>query len=196
MSRKSYDLYMSALPIVIIVAVILGAGFLMTRDDIKLPFLSANNRIEVRRIEGFPTIWDTQKDLEKQRLVIKSQEELDTFLKYTELEFGEKIDFNKEYLLVASTKTLGENGHKIKIDRVYKDTDDYSLLVKVEEFKPGELCVTDPWPNIAVDIAAISKTDKKIEFERIKKTDDECHYSTKMEEPEEDITETDELTEE
>ena len=67
-------MYMNLIPVTLIVVLIIGAGYLMTKGDFKLPFFG--NNLEIRRFENFPTTITTQKQFGKQRVVIKSQEEL------------------------------------------------------------------------------------------------------------------------
>lgn len=168
---------MSLLPILLIVGLIIGAGFLLVQGEVQLPWLKKDNTLEIRRLEGYPTVVYTNDIEDKQRIVIKSQEELEAFLKSVDktgnLALGEKIDFNKEYLLAVASKTVNTKGFDMKIKKIYINEKDNSLLVSVRQAKPGETCTYDPDPNVPVDLVAIDKTDKSIEFELIKEVE-EC----------------------
>ena len=165
-------LSMNLLPIVLIVALILGAGFLLIEGDVKLPWAKKDNTFSVRRLEGFPTTSYTDQQLPKQRLVIKSQKELEDFLKAADpsgnLALGEKIDFDKEYLLGVSSETVDTQGYGIKVRKVYIDDQENRLLASIRQTIPGENCTYDIDPNIPVDLVAVEKTEKDVEFESIK----------------------------
>ncbi len=80
MNKKTTTLNISLLPIVVIVLLILGAGYFLVKDDIDLSKIF-NREPKVRRLEGFPVVINTNQILDKQRTLVKSQAELDTFLK-------------------------------------------------------------------------------------------------------------------
>jgi len=92
------------LPLFILIGLVIAIYFVFLSDN---ELFQLDKRLEVRRINGFPTIAYTKKDLEKQRLVITSEEELIRFLNYVDesgyLIVREDIDFNKEMLLGVST---------------------------------------------------------------------------------------------
>ena len=171
-NKKSTTLNISLIPLFILLALIIGAGFLLLQGEVELP--KFNRGPKVRRLEGFPTVIYTDKQIEKQRKVITSEEELNEFLNYIDetklLTLRENINFEKESLLAVATDTNQETGIRLKIEKIYEDKDDQTLLVTLEEREQGEYCEVENDPNIAVDIAAISKTDWEIKFDRIKKT--------------------------
>lgn len=177
---------MSLLPLVIIVLLILGAGFLLLKGDLKFP--KFNKGPTVRRLEVTDVVY-TDKEVQKQRRVIKTQEELNDFLNYVDstgsLVLKENINFDKEMLIGVSTNPNPETGHKTKIKKIYESADKNKLVVVVEEYEKGKNCTVENDRNVAIDIVAISKTDKEIDFERVKKVE-EC---TK-DEPEAPATET------
>ena len=173
MTKKEKALLnISLVPLVVIIAVILGAGYLLLKGEVKLP--SFNKGPQIRRLQGFPTIVYTDKAMEKQRLVIKSQQEISDFLNQVDgtgmLILRDNINFSKEFLLAISTSSNSDTGHSIKIKKVYEDKASKKLIVMVEETESGKNCKTDPDKNIAVDVAAITKTDWEISFDKIKKT--------------------------
>lgn len=178
MSKNTKIFSMSLLPVLLIVALIIGAGFLLIEGDIKIPWLKKSNTLEIRRLEGYPSLVYTADIKDKMRVVIKSQEELENFFKTVDsggnLALGEKIDFNKEYVIAVSSKTMDTKGFDIKIKKIYVDEKDQSLLVSIVQNKPTETCTYDKDPNIPVDMVAINKTDKPIDFELIKK-DVDCN---------------------
>lgn len=170
--RQENILNMSIIPLGLIVVLILGAGFLLLQDEIQLP--KFNQGPQIVRLENYPTLVYSDQEVEKKRLVIKNQEELYNFLNEVDpaglLEVKENINFNKQYLLAVASDSNPTTGYKIKVKKVYEDKEDNSLLVMLEEIEPGDTCEVTPDKNITVDIVAISKTDKKIEFDREKKT--------------------------
>lgn len=173
-NEKGQILYASLLPILIVVAIIVGAGFYLFKGEIKMPKFG-RSATELKRLEGLPTIVSLTSEnpvIEKQRVVIKSEEELNSFLNMIDpsgkLVVKDNINFNKEYLLAVATETNETYGHDIKVKKLYEDKENNSLLVSVLEVEPDDECDEDKVPNVAVDIVSISKTDKTIEFERMK----------------------------
>lgn len=161
---------MSLIPLFIIILLIVGAGYFLMKGEIKLPkFLRGP---QLHRVQGFPTVVYTQNIIEKQRKVIKSQQELDEFLKYVDssglLTVNEKINFDKDFVIAVSSETEEFTDNSIKIKKVYEDKKAQSLLISVRETVPGESCQPEVDKNVSVDIVTIDKTDWTIEFERIK----------------------------
>lgn len=171
-NKQSTTLNISLIPLFILISLIIGAGFFLLQGEIELPKFDRGPK--VRRIEGFPTVIYTDKEIEKQREVISNKEDLNEFLNFIDetglLTLRENINFNKENLLAVATETNDETGVRLKIDKIYEDKEDQILIVTLEERVQGENCDLENDPNVAVDIAAISKTDWKIKFERVKKT--------------------------
>lgn len=172
-NKSSKTLYISFLPILILVGVIVGAGYFLTEGELKLP--GDSDKLNVRRLENYPREVLTTKVLDKQRLVIDNQKDLDTFLASIDssnkpLEIVEKINFDKELVLVSSTSTQETDGYKMKIDKIYIDEEANSLLASIELTEPGDSCIDEleQATNVWVDIVTIKKTDKEIEFERLK----------------------------
>lgn len=170
-NKQNTTLNMSLIPLFILIVLILGAGYLLIQGEIKLP--KFNKGPQIRRLEGFPTIIYTETNLEKQRRVIKNEQELNEFLDYVDesglVTVNEKINFEKEYLLAVSTETEQETGHTIKVKKVYEDKEDGVLLVYIEETEEGENCEPESDPNIALDIVAITKVDQEFTFDKVKK---------------------------
>jgi len=169
-NKEQATLRISLIPLVILIGIILFAGYFLMEGEIKLPKFRKGPQI--KRLEGFPTIIYTDKDLEKQRRIIKSEEELSEFLNYIDdshlLTVKENINFEKEYLIAVSTETEDETDHEIKVRKVYADKNDETLLISVRERIPGKDCETEKDRNVPVDIVSISKTNWKIEFEKVK----------------------------
>lgn len=187
MTNQKKFVYVSLLPLIVIVGLILGAGYFLLADEIKLP--SFNKGPTIRRLEGFPTIVYTEEnqDSEKKRLVLKSQQELDDFLNTIDktglLTMKDKINFEKEYLIAVATDVEAPEDHKVKIRKVYEDKKTKTLLVSITETFPNDDCAPELAPHIGVDIVAINKTDWKIDFEKVKdvlecKAEDEIESST------------------
>ncbi len=191
--QRGYTLNASLVPVLLIVGIIIGAGYFLLRGEIELPKLGTD-RTEVRRLDDFPTVQFTKEELDDNvRVVITSQEELNDFLNMIDstgqLVLTENINFEKEFLLGAATESRDTTGYTTKIKKIHEDKEDKSLVVTIEEVKPGEFCEVDTQNNIAVDIVAISKTDWDIEFEKETKTD-ECENEMEQLEETEQQTQT------
>lgn len=173
MTKKSHILNMSLLPVVLLLALILGAGYFLMAGDGSISKLF-NRGPEVRRLAGFPTVVPTQEVLEKQRIVIKSDEELAAFLNMVDksglLSVKDKVNFDKEFLIGVTGKTLPEARSTIKIRKLYEDKEDKSLIVSIKQTDLGDSCEADKDSGVAVDLVAISKTDLNIEFDIVKET--------------------------
>jgi len=164
-------MYMSIIPLALIVILILGAGYLMTKGDIKIPGFTEQN-LEFRRLDNFPTSIPTGIQTEKQRLILKSREELDTFLASIDdsgfLSVDEVIDFDNEFVIAVSTQTREMEGYTLKIRRIFEKREDGTLIVSVRDRRPGKNCVDEEYSNISADLVAVSKTNKVISFQSIK----------------------------
>jgi hypothetical protein len=159
---------MSFLPLGIIIVLIIGVGYFLLKGDIKLP--NFNKGPQIGRLEGFPTVIDTTKDLIKVRKVLKSEVELAEFLNTVDgsnqLSVKEKIDWNKQFVIAVTTDTNDESGHRIKVAKVYEDKKGKSLLISLGEVAKGKGCDVQTGKNIAIDLVTITKTDFNIDFER------------------------------
>lgn len=166
----------SALPLIIILGLIFGAGYFLLKGDVDLSsFFRDNTTLEMRRLDGFPTVVPVSADREKVQSVIKSEEELIVFLAAVDetnnLSVGEKIDFEKEMLIGVATSAFSETGHSMKIRRIYTDRDSNSLLVSSTITQPGDNCVKAQEWNVAVEIVAVDKTDMPVDFETLRQTE-------------------------
>ena len=108
--NKSTTLNMSLIPLFLLIALILGAGYLLIQGEIKLP--KFNKGPQIRRLEGFPTIVYTEKELDKQRQVVKSEEELINFLNFVDesglVTVRENIDLKRSSYLLFQPKLKKE----------------------------------------------------------------------------------------
>ncbi len=185
-NKTKTTLNMSLIPLVVIILLMLGAGYFLLQGEVKIPFLKKGT--EIRRLDGFPTVVTTDRPLEKQRRVIKTQEELAEFLNYIDptglTEVRSAYNLNREYLLAVSSDLQSETGHSMKIKRVYENKDKKELTVLIEETEMGDNCEVEVEGNVTADVAAISKTDYNISFDRVKKTID-CESKESSEETEE-----------
>ena len=192
--QKSLILYISLLPVIILVLLILGAGYFLMKDDFELSKIF-NRGPQVRRLEGFPVVVDVSGQIDKQRRVIKSQEELEDFLKTVDptgnLALGEKIDFSREYLIGVSTATLDRGGSKLKVKKVYENKENNELLISLKQTILAENCMVTQQLNLPVDLVAVSKTDYEITFEASKEIVTDCDdaVDTSQEDTEETIVE-------
>lgn len=167
----------SVLPVIIILGLILGAGYFLIGEDIKLPkFLNGEPKFE--RVEGFPKTIYTEKEMDKKRLVITSEDQLNEFLNYVDennqIDFNSKVNFNKKMLIAVSSGNFEADESKFKIRRIYKDASKKTLLVSIESEELGDLCERKLDPNIIVDFATIDKTDWTIDFRTESKTNEGC----------------------
>jgi len=175
--NQNAQLNVSLIPLAIIISLILGAGFFLLKDEINLP--KFNRGPTMRRIEGLSSLVyvDDDFEIERQKKVIKSREELNEFLNTIDksglLEVKEDIDFDKEFVIAVNSGVHEETGHRTKIGRIYEDVTENRLLVLVEEKESGDSCDKDPDRNVTLDIVAVSNTDLRISFDRVKKVE-EC----------------------
>ena len=72
--NQNAKLKISLLPLAIVILLILSAGFLLLSNEFNITKVFRKNTI--RRIDGFPTIVYTSNNVEKQRSVIKNQQDL------------------------------------------------------------------------------------------------------------------------
>ena len=162
------------LPLIILLGLIVGAGYFLLQGDLNLSFLKPKTNVEVRRLDDYPITVSVEQDMRKIQTVIKSDEELISFLasidKTNALTVNEKINFDKEYLIGITSKTLKKTGNEFKIKKVYIDKEKGGLLVSSRLRKPGDDCITTDEMNMIVDIVVISKTDKEVQYEKLIET--------------------------
>jgi hypothetical protein len=177
MTSKKLTLYISLIPLFLIIAIILGAGFFLIKDDVDLKKLFSDSP-KVRRLEGYPMVLRTTNQLEKQRRVIKSQEELEQFLKAVDptgnLALGDKINFDKEYLIGVTTQTKTDPGNSIKVKKVYRDSEEEELQVALVQYEMAEGCQLPEDSTIGIDLVAISKATSDIEFDVVQDFIQDC----------------------
>jgi len=170
--KQKATLKVSLLPLAIIIVLILGVGYFLLQGEIKLP--NFNREPTITRLTDFPTTVPTTVQLDRQRKVLTSDQQLNEFLNLIDssgtLRVIDKIDFTKEIVIAASTATNDFKGTKIKIRKVYEDKAKKRLLVSVEETVPGNSCTPETGANVAVDIITLSKTDFEIRFDKVTKT--------------------------
>jgi len=173
--NQKANLRISLLPLVVIIGLILGAGYLLLAGEITLP--SFKKGPTFRSVEGFPTVIYTQLQIEKQRTVLKSEQELTDFLNKIDptglLEVREPINFNKEYLIAVTTETEDRTGNTVKIRKIAEDKEKGEMRVDIRETVKGSSCEVEMDKNVSIDIVAVSKTDKSFEFDRVKQVE-EC----------------------
>lgn len=163
-----------ALPLILILGLIIGAGYLLIGGDIELSFLKDKQSVEVRRLDGYPITVPIDESINRKQQILKSEEELINFLtsidKTNVLTIDEKINFDKEYLIGVTSKTLEKSGNEFKVRKVYIDKEKDQLLVSSKLRKVGDDCLVTEGLNMIVDIVAMSKTDKDVEFETLVET--------------------------
>ncbi len=171
LSKKKQKI--NLIPLFILIGLIIVIYFVFLSDS---EIFQLDKNLEVTRLNGFPAVAYTQKELDKQRLVITTEEELANFLNYVDesgyLIVREDVDFNKEMLLGVSTSVNEFEGHTIKIRKLYKDRDSNTLIVSLRETESGAYCELIPNDNVAIDLVSIDITGMKVEFERVKEVKD------------------------
>jgi hypothetical protein len=158
----------------LILILILGAGYLLLKDTLKLPWFRNDNTIEITRLEGFPRSWNTQKDIKKSRIVIKSESELRDFFTNVDMDDDtslqaiiKAVNFETEYLLAVNNGVQEETEGLLRIKRVERDDSKKRLTIKVYQYKPDATCVPEINKNVLIDIVKISKSDYEVKFEII-----------------------------
>lgn len=161
------------LPIIAIAILIAAAGFLLTKDDLELPWMPSD-KVTATHLANFPREVPTLQELEKDRKVLKSQDELNNYLKTIDptgsTRVEEDIDFNRYFVVAANTETLTEDGYKMKIRRIYEDKEENELKVMILLTEPGDTCETQEVTNVVVDMVKVKKTDMNFSFGREKQT--------------------------
>ena len=66
---------MNLVPVLLISILIVSAGYLLLKDTLQLPWFKTEKTMEITRLVGYPTTIETQKDLNKTRMVLKSSDE-------------------------------------------------------------------------------------------------------------------------
>jgi hypothetical protein len=177
MNNNSKVLYLSLLPAIVLVALILGAGYLLLRDDIK--FFDLDREPQVRRIDGFPAAVPIDVEIEKQREIITNEEELKNFLSVVDpngsLNFDQNINFNRIWLIGVSTGTKYETGTTIRVNKLYENEKGDKYKVSLREVSLPDHCSKDELMYVSVDIAAVSKTDHHFNFEVIREESAKCN---------------------
>lgn len=167
---------MNVVPVVLIFALILGAGYLLLKDTLKLPWFRNDNTLEITRMEGFPRAWLTDKEVEKTRRVIENKAELQEFFDYADMSSDQatleavlsRVDFDKEVLLGVTSDTREETEGMIRIKRVEIDKAKKRLYARIIQYRPDSTCAPEIKKNILVDIVKIDRSDNKIEFDVVK----------------------------
>lgn len=172
MRKNPITLYSSLLPLVVIVGLILGTGYLLIGDELKLPKIFSGEP-KIHRLEGFPTNLSVEDNRDKIRTIITNEEELNEFLNTVDesglLTLKEKVNFSRKYLVGVATKTLEEDDHDFKVRKAYKNKEQNKILISLVREDPGETCEVEQNKNIWIDLVEIDKTDWEIDFELIKK---------------------------
>jgi len=167
---------MNVVPVILIFILILGAGYLLLKDTLKLPWFRNDNTLEITRLEGFPRAWATEKEVEKVRRVIENKAELQEFFDYVDMSSDQAsleavlatVDFNKEILVGVTSDTQEETEGMIRIKRAEVDKAKKKLYVRIIQYKPDGTCIPEIKKNILVDIVKVDRSDNKIEFDVVK----------------------------
>lgn len=173
MTRKSN---MNIVPVILIFVLILGAGYLLLKDTLKLPWFRDDNTIEITRMEGFPRAWVTDKEIKKVRRVIENEAELQEFFAYADMTADRasldsllgQVDFNKELVIGVTSDTQEETEGLLRIKRVELDKVKKKLKVQLIQYSPDATCVPEVKKNVLVDIVKIERSDNEIGFDVVK----------------------------
>lgn len=160
------------IPVIVIVVLIGVLGAVLMKENILDLFDSSKNALT--RIEAYPKVIKSNKNIERERAVITSKEEFDALAAKildnpSELAFPE-VNFEKENLLVVTTQKNETTGYTIKVKSAKKNEAENKLEILIQLNKPGESCVNSEEPNIAVDIVKISKDSGQVSFDKEEKT--------------------------
>ncbi len=124
------------------------------------------NNIEYSRVDGFPRAFNTAEQVNKARLVIKTEEELKQAISNID-KSGEiklpKINFEKKMALLVTSKTRNTGGYETRIRKIELDKDD--LVVTIRDQEPGKTCMTTQQLNVPMDLVVLDKTDLSIEWQ-------------------------------
>ena len=167
---------MNIVPVMLIFVLILGAGYLLLKDTLKLPWFRNDNTLEITRMEGFPRAWLTEKEVEKVRRIIENKAELQEFFDYADMSSDQtalesvlsQVDFEQEVLLGVTSDTQEETEGMIRVKRVEVDKAKKKLYVRIIQSKPDGTCVPEIKKNILVDIVKVDRSDNRIEFDVVK----------------------------
>ncbi|MBU0650103.1 hypothetical protein KJ605_02515 [Patescibacteria group bacterium] len=167
---------MNLVPVVLIFVLILGAGYLLLKDTLKLPWFRNDNTLEITRMEEFPKGWLTERDIDKTRRVIENKAELQEFFEYVDMGSEQatleavlgRVDFDQEVILAVSSDTQEETEGLIRIKRVEIDKAKNSLYINIIQYKPDDTCVPEIKKNVLVDIVKIERSDYEISFDVVK----------------------------
>lgn len=160
------------IPVVVIIVLIAVLGIVLMKENLLDIFDTSKNALT--RIETYPKIIKSSKNVERQREVISSKTEFDALASKildnpNDLAFPQ-VNFDNEKLLVVTTQKNETTGYTIKIKSVKKNEAEKKLEVLIQLNKPGESCVNSEEPNIAVDIVKISKDSGDISFDKEERT--------------------------
>jgi hypothetical protein len=161
------------IPLVVIIVLISVLGVILWKEnilDLFKPYPYA-----LTRIDNFPAVVETSnKVTDKKRLVVSSQEEFDKVISELLSDKSKlnlpSVDFSKNRVVIAATETNETTGYSVKISSVIKDEQNKKLNTIVTFTKPGETCINEEKPNVAIDIVTIEKNDFEVTFDRETKT--------------------------
>lgn len=167
---------MNIIPVILIFVLILGAGYLLLKDTLKLPWFRDDDTIEITRMEGFPRAWVTDKEVKKIRQVIENEAELQEFFAYADMTSDQtslnnilsQVDFTKEFIIGVTSDTQEETEGLLRIKRVEIDKVEKKLAVNLIQYEPDTTCVPEIKKNILVDIVKIERSDNEIDFDVVK----------------------------
>src|SRR5258708_7196932 len=127
---------MSLLPVVLLVLLILGAGYFLMSGDLNNSKIF-NHEPEMRRLNGFPTTLDSTVTINRQRAIIHNDQELAQFFNTVDstakLTLADKIDFTKEVLIGISTETQTDKRSTVKVKKLYLNNQDKSIVVSIAQ---------------------------------------------------------------
>lgn len=160
------------IPVAVIVVLIAVLGAVLMKENILDLFDTSKNALT--RIEAYPKIIKSTKNIERQRSVITSKEEFDALASKildnpSELVLPD-VDFSRENLLVVTTQKNDTTGYTIKVKSAKKNDAENKLEILIQLNKPGESCVNSEESNIAVDMVKIAKDSGQVSFDKEERT--------------------------
>ena len=159
------------IPVAIVVVLVLILGFVLLRDSI-LDLFKPNKNALIR-IEGFPKEVESTKKIDKNRTIVRSEQEFKDLMKKL-FDDENKIqmpqnDFEKNDLYVVNTELNDTRGFRLKIRNIFKDEEKNRFDSVLERQKPGKTCINEEVSNVALDIVKVEKNITNIDAERVDK---------------------------
>ncbi|KKS30972.1 MAG: hypothetical protein UU92_C0014G0019 [candidate division WWE3 bacterium GW2011_GWA1_42_12] len=145
-NKTKTTLNMSLIPLVVIVVLMIGAGYFLLQGEIKLP--GFNKGTQIRRLDGFPTVITTEMPLEKDlqdetghkmriKKVYEDKNAKHLLVLIEETDKGGNCEVEVEGNITADVVAISQTDFEISFDRV-KKVEDCEKEEPAEETQPNE----------------------------------------------------------